>query len=354
MPVEPAGDNEERATPLPLGAALAAERERQGMSRADAAQRLHMSPSQVEALERGDYQSLPRGTFLRGFVRNYAKVLGLEPDAMLAMLADVAPRDPAPRIVVPTQNIRFDPIGERLSSPYVKAATLAFVVVALAFAVMYWVMFVRPKLPGLAGHAPTPAAASRPAPTPAVPAPPAPEAAPPTANETVAQASTPSEPQPLAPATMGKPAPAKPAPANAKDASKTAATPPKEAAKDASKPPAAPAKEAAKDASKDAARDATSPARVAAADAAAKPAKAGLRKAIHFHFDGDSWVEIRDASGKVLYQKLNPAGTDADVAARPPVDVIVGNAPEVRMTLDGTDFPLEPHTNVAVARFTLE
>ncbi|HSN19594.1 MAG TPA: helix-turn-helix transcriptional regulator, partial [Usitatibacter sp.] len=122
--MEEAGDNL-REEPLGLGATLASERERQGLSRADVAHRLHMSPSQIEAMEIGDYERLPKGTFLRGFVRNYAKLLGLPAEAMLDMLAGAAPPAPTPGIVVPTQNIRFDPLGERLSGPYVKAATLA-------------------------------------------------------------------------------------------------------------------------------------------------------------------------------------------------------------------------------------
>jgi len=56
----------------------------------------------------------------------------------------------------------------------------------------------------------------------------------------------------------------------------------------------------------------------------------------------------------VLFRKLNSPGSDADFAGPPPLDVVVGNAPEVHMTLDGADFPLEPHTTVAVARFVLE
>ena len=75
----------------PVGQMLAAERERQGLSRLDIAQRLHMSAYQVEALESGDYQRLPKGTFLRGFVRNYAKILGMPADAVLPLLADSAP-----------------------------------------------------------------------------------------------------------------------------------------------------------------------------------------------------------------------------------------------------------------------
>ena len=108
-----------------LGQTFAAERERQGLSRADAAQRLHMSAWQVEALEGGDYARLPKGTFLRGFVRNYAKLLGLQTAGSAPKTYATAKGDQKPGIVVPTQNIRFDPLGDRLQNPYVKAATLA-------------------------------------------------------------------------------------------------------------------------------------------------------------------------------------------------------------------------------------
>src|SRR5512142_1919341 len=147
--VNEAGDNPFREEPASLGATLGAERERQGLSRADIAHRLHMSPAQVEALEIGDYAHLPRGTFLRGFVRNYAKALGIAAEPLLQMLAGAVPAAPTPGIVVPTQNIRFDPLGERFSSPYVKAAVLALVAIALGFAAMYWAMYVRPRPPAL-------------------------------------------------------------------------------------------------------------------------------------------------------------------------------------------------------------
>src|SRR5205823_14034930 len=50
----PMGAPENKATPV--GQMLAAKRERQGLSRLDIAQRLHMSAYQVEALESGDYK----------------------------------------------------------------------------------------------------------------------------------------------------------------------------------------------------------------------------------------------------------------------------------------------------------
>jgi cytoskeleton protein RodZ len=93
-----------------------------------------MSVWQVEALEVGNYARLPSGTFLRGFVRNYAKVVGLPPQEVLARLAEARPQPSGPHIVVPTQNIRFEPFSDRMSSPYVRAAGLSALVIVLGFA----------------------------------------------------------------------------------------------------------------------------------------------------------------------------------------------------------------------------
>ena len=294
----------ESAAPPPAGQLLAAERERQGLSRVEVAQRLHMSPSQVEALETGDYSRLPKGPFLRGFVRNYAKALGLDADALVAQLASETPTESAPRIVVPSQNIRFDPLGDRFSNPYLKAAGIALVAIVLGFAAMYWWLFIRPEPP--AAHKvpdmPPPRSAPAAAPAPAVTAP-------------APQAATPPAAQPL---------PAKPEPALA----------------------AAPAK--AEPPRTDAAKAADS----TAAQPMAAPAKG--EAVLRFRFKGESWVEVRDGADKVLFQKLNPADTEATVTGKPPLHVIVGNAPEVSLRYNDRDFPLEPHTKVAVARFTLE
>jgi cytoskeleton protein RodZ len=77
-------------------------------------------------------------------------------------------------------------------------------------------------------------------------------------------------------------------------------------------------------------------------------------RTLKLRFNGQSWVEIRERGGKLLLQRLNEAGTEAEVSGRPPFSIIVGNAPEVRLLYEDRPFPLEPHTKVAVARFTLE
>ncbi len=309
--MESVDDNAGSAASRTLGQTLLAERERQGLSRADAAQRLHMSAYQIEAIETGDYSRLPKGTFLRGFVRNYAKVLGLRADEAIALLPEHAPRDQKPGIVVPTQNIRFDPIGDRLQNPYVKAALLAAVALAVGFAAMYWWLFIRPTPPG--------AAARKGAETRVTVAPPA---------------AMPSDPGAKSPAIAAEPARSEPG----KNEPARVEPPKPEAKKPEAKKPE-PAK----------------PAPVAAASANGEVLKVGTGGSVlKFVFKGSSWVEIRDAKGKVLLSRLNPAGSEAEVSGKPPFNVIVGNAPEVQLFYNNHEFDLEPHTNVAVARFTVE
>jgi cytoskeleton protein RodZ len=75
---------------------------------------------------------------------------------------------------------------------------------------------------------------------------------------------------------------------------------------------------------------------------------------LKFRFKGESWVEIRDSKGRILLSRLNAPGSEAEVAGKPPFNVVVGNAPEVRLFYNDQEFDLEPHTRVAVARFTVE
>jgi cytoskeleton protein RodZ len=317
--VDAVSDNTESAAPATLGQTLAAERERQGMSRADVAQRLHMSAWQVEALEGGEYGRLPKGPFLRGFVRNYAKVLGLDAAPILAMLQGVMPSVPAPRIVVPTQNIRFDPMSERLASPYVRAAVYAVVAVAVGFSGMYYWMYMRPSLPGNAAKKTAAEAGGDVA-----------GAAPKSGEKT----SDKSDPTPI----LAQAAPAKSAASTPAPAPVAAPVP---------EPPSAEVKKA-NAAARESARTIEPP------KPAVPGAPKGAERNLKFRFKGESWVEVRDGRGRLLLQRLNAAGSEAQVTGRPPFQIIVGNAPDVQMSMNDKAFDLEPHTRVAVARFTVE
>ena len=69
-----------------VGKKLRNGREAKGMTLGDVAERLKLSPRQVEALENDDWSRLQCNTITRGFVRNYARLVGLDAaDLMLAL-----------------------------------------------------------------------------------------------------------------------------------------------------------------------------------------------------------------------------------------------------------------------------
>jgi cytoskeleton protein RodZ len=73
---------------VPAGARLRDARMAAGLSIDAVAQQLKLAPRQVKALEDDDYAQLPGRTFVRGFMRNYARLVRLDPDAVLASLPE--------------------------------------------------------------------------------------------------------------------------------------------------------------------------------------------------------------------------------------------------------------------------
>ena len=65
------------------GALLRAAREKARLSEEDVASELHITVKKVHALEGDDYQQLHSDIFIRGYLRGYAKLVDLEPEALL-------------------------------------------------------------------------------------------------------------------------------------------------------------------------------------------------------------------------------------------------------------------------------
>ncbi len=65
------------------GALLKTAREAAKLSEEDVARELRMTVSKVRALEADDFDQLHSDTFIRGYLRTYSKLLGLEPDDLL-------------------------------------------------------------------------------------------------------------------------------------------------------------------------------------------------------------------------------------------------------------------------------
>jgi len=111
---------------------LARAREAAGMSIEEAARQLKFAPRQLEALESGQLDRLPGGTFVRGMLRSYARLLRLAPEPLLALIGDRVAAPDAERLAQRyRQPVPFSDGARRSNLAYV-ALSLALLVVVVA------------------------------------------------------------------------------------------------------------------------------------------------------------------------------------------------------------------------------
>ncbi|MGH8687076.1 MAG: helix-turn-helix domain-containing protein, partial [Burkholderiales bacterium] len=128
-PVAPPGVDE------PVGATLARAREAAGLPADEVARRLRFAPRQLDALERGEWGRLPGGAAVRGMVRSYAKLLGLDAEALVARVGQGVERPDAERLAQRfRQPVPFSDGARRSNVAYVVlSVVLLGVVAAVAF-----------------------------------------------------------------------------------------------------------------------------------------------------------------------------------------------------------------------------
>ena len=121
------------------GALLAAARQVSGLSIEAVAQQLKLSPRQVRALEDGDYNRLPGRTFVRGFVRNYARLVKLDPERVLDALpsAGVTPTLEAPTLQPTVHAMGELPTAERAKATWTRWAIPVLLGAIVAAAAIY-------------------------------------------------------------------------------------------------------------------------------------------------------------------------------------------------------------------------
>lgn len=74
---------------------------------------------------------------------------------------------------------------------------------------------------------------------------------------------------------------------------------------------------------------------------------------LKIRFSGNSWAEVKDAEGKVLYSQHNAAGAEAAIEGTPPLYIVIGDTTKTAVEVRGEPFDLAPHTRQNVARFTI-
>jgi cytoskeleton protein RodZ len=281
--------------------------------------------------------------FVRGFLRNYAKLLQLDADALLAQLPSPAPAaTPAAAAALALEAQATE--GRRASRSAPGWLAGAAVLAALLVAAIYEgrqhqsaTPLPGPEQPSTGGLASPQHADSPP-----------PGLAPTNPQFELAQSATGTVPGAETGAVPGAPT-ARPAvseavlavPAAGPDADpgSVPAQAARSVAPPAVVPPAAPAVASVQ-----------TPATAPSAPAGGVAASAQLRLA----FEAEAWVEVKDASGAVIFSRLNSAGSEQVVQGVPPLQLLVGNAHGVKVSYRGRPVDLGPHTRVDVARLVLE
>jgi cytoskeleton protein RodZ len=272
-----------------IGARLRAARERAGFTVIEAAERLHMEPRMVEALDAENFGFLGAPVYARGHLRRYAELVGEDSAALLRLYAlNLAPTATPDLRQVPYRD--RSPAAPRHLLPQVAAGLVILALVG----VVAWSL--------RAGRASAPATAERelpvPGPVPAVSvaremAPPAPMAA--VKSPAMAGPAAITEARPGVPeAPAGPPA--------------TSAVPPR------AQPVAA----------------------AQAAPSEPPPGEvSGAPLELDLKFATDSWTEVYDADGNRLYYDLAAANSRHTLAGKAPLRVVLGHAPGVSVAVNG-------------------
>jgi cytoskeleton protein RodZ len=317
------------------GADLAYRRNFLGLTEADIAARLKLSVRRVALLEAGEWQAFGSPTTLRGFVRAYAKTVGLDPDLMVSSLPS-SDHSNAQLSLEPTLSQPLGGKPARNGRPFWFSLPLWGALAVCAALVLGWMgrdMFAGKWITALKGNSrpAAPAVATgntdvseQPLTLPSLGA-----ASTQTPLDTSAQASAP------APVTAVAPAPLTALVQAPMTSPMTTALP---------NPSPTPAIAAAS----------TNQDRPSfkAPESSAKPAVPGSVQ-VKLVFDQQSWVEVTSPNGSVLMSGVVPGGAERLVDAAPGTVVVLGNAPAVKVFRAGKVIDLVPFTTKSVARLTL-
>lgn len=324
----------------PLGEALLTARNAKKLTQKDVSNNLRISIKQISALENNDFSALPEAMITRGFIRNYARLLELDADPLLdSYRARVPGKSPS---ALSVQSSMYQVMSGKDNQPWLKYILGSILVLLFLLAWIFYIDYM-PK-PAKSSVAKVSEVVGTTTPSTEMPLP---EIALPAAERqagTDAPAVTDS-----AVATIES-AQANVTSVNSAEVSSTqmnlpAVTNPVAVNPVVAKPaipsvnPAATSKV-----------NAMPPTAVPPATPAVAPSKA-----LNFSVTDKTWINITDNSGKVMYERILPAGASDSLSGEPPFNVVIGNAKATTLSYKGQAVNLATSTTENnVARIKLE
>ncbi len=294
------------------GGALRIAREKLGLSLNDVTSRLKISNKQLEAIEADNFTALPEATIVKGFIRNYAKLLKLDAEPLLDAYNVLMPsKEPLAFTIKPSSTMKVGGYKKPKTGRYIAFSIL--LILALAAWLFYQHYIEKPS--------PTAPIANteklEPLPEQALPA-----------VERMEQSSEITLPPAASDGSLSSPQSL-----NSSEsliAAQAALTP---------NPTATTNAQLILDSNAASVNAPTADKNVARLELAASQ---------------ETWVSVVDAKGKQMYSKIIFAGGRETVEAKTPLELVVGNAIGTTLMVNGKSVDLAPHTRVNVARLKLE
>lgn len=306
MTTEQPHDFQDDSQAVGPGQLLRNAREQLGWTREQVASRIHLRLTLIAAIEADTYDKHTSHTFIRGYLRAYAKLVGIPEETILAAYDKLG--------LTPPDNIDMQSFSRRsrqqASDSRLKVVTWLVILVLIALSVAWWWQSTARRSAGDEALAATEMSGTDNTPSAAVP----------TAVEVAA---------PVLPATSD-------AVSTAPAVSDAVATVPVAVA--------APSVTVSTDAS--AAVATASPVE----SATTEPAKAPQLK---MSFTADCWLDVKDANGKTLFSGLKKANDELVLEGPEPLKFIIGAPMAVNLEYQGKSFDMSRYNNGRTARFSL-
>ena len=286
-------------------------REEQGLSQKETARDLHLTSKVINAIEEDDFELIPSFVFARGYIRSYARHLGLDGQALVAEfdLAYGVPNNSAK----PMSAIRKGVQQSKPGDTWVKLISIVFVVGLVAASIVWW----------------------------------------------QSQNGSQMLPQLSSGAAQELPSDALVEDLDADDADlDLLLLSTNESEVDAIVPEAESIIES-EEAQVVVVEPVVDPVAKAVTEQAPKEVTDAVvllpnQAQLVMVFDKDCWVEIKDANGKMVLSDLYSAGDTIEQVITAPIEVLLGRSSGVAtMTFDGRTIDLKPHTRKDIARLTL-
>ena len=313
------------ATRVNPGETLRQARENNGWTLAEVALKLNLTASSLSNLETGAFDKLPGHTFARGYIRAYAKLLGMD-QASLVREFDLYTGTDANGSNVHSLGRIEEPV--RVSHTILRIVSLLLLIAVIGGGFIWWQDQTSMRAKDLVGLAPEHVEVEGADGTTRIHPIDEPEdqAVAEAAVEGQAPVATESAPEQSATTALALP-------------SAPAAAPLTPAATPLTQPAPAPAVAAP-----------VAPAVAPATPAAAPAAGAGK---VSVQYTADCWTQVTDATGKVLFGGLKRKGENLEVSGKSPLTLRLGYARGAQVSYNGQPVDIAPFTSGETARLKL-